>query len=109
MGNTAPPQSSRNNTNNTKRLYLMSDAGFLRKYILSLVIITLAGHALWTIPWSRAACIDLYYRSTASMTTVAHRYAWWSIVGLLSSSCCAVQVLFNLLSWGCANTITPKK
>ena len=104
---TAPPQRRSHNTNNTKRLYLMSDAGFLRTYILSLVILTLMGYALWTIPWSRAAGIDLYYWSTASMTTVAHRYAWWSIVGLLSSSCCAVQVLFNLLSWGCAgfNTI----
>merc|ERR1711865_187615 len=60
-----------------------------------------------TISWSRAACIDLYYRSTASMTTVAHRYAWWSIVGLLSSSCCAVQVFFNTMALGSAgfNTV----
>eukprot|EP00957_Ditylum_brightwellii_P175711 13378838-Ditylum_brightwellii.AAC.1 len=32
----------------------------------------------------------------------AHRWAWWSLLGLLSSSCCALQILLNLLSFGCA-------
>jgi copper chaperone CopZ len=32
----------------------------------------------------------------------AHRMMWWSVFGLLSSSCCAVQLILNLFNFGCA-------
>jgi len=32
----------------------------------------------------------------------ANRMAWWSAIGLLSSSCCALQLLLNALNFGCA-------
>ena len=33
--------------------------------------------------------------------------AWWSLLGLLSSSCCVLQIILNALSFGCAgfNTV----
>ena len=38
---------------------------------------------------------------------LCHRLEWWSALGLLSSSCCALQLLLNSLSFGCAgfNTV----
>ena len=38
---------------------------------------------------------------------LCHRLEWWSALGLLSSSCCALQLLLNALSFGCAgfNTV----
>merc|ERR1712216_973593 len=30
------------------------------------------------------------------------KYAWWTVLGLLSSSCCALQLLLNAFSFGCA-------
>ena len=37
----------------------------------------------------------------------ANNLGWWSLVSLLSSSCCALQLLLNLFSYGCAgfNTV----
>merc|ERR1712086_1192044 len=41
------------------------------------------------------------------MLDTAYRYAWWSAIGLLSSSCCALQLMLNSFSLGCAgfNTV----
>eukprot|EP00571_Detonula_confervacea_P007741 CAMPEP_0172326768 /NCGR_PEP_ID=MMETSP1058-20130122/57525_1 /TAXON_ID=83371 /ORGANISM="Detonula confervacea, Strain CCMP 353" /LENGTH=233 /DNA_ID=CAMNT_0013043633 /DNA_START=354 /DNA_END=1055 /DNA_ORIENTATION=- len=36
------------------------------------------------------------------MMQIANEMAWWSILGLLSSSCCAIQIVLNALSFGCA-------
>jgi hypothetical protein len=33
---------------------------------------------------------------------VSHRMEWWSVLGLLSSSCCVLQLLLNVFSLGCA-------
>ncbi|KAK3260754.1 hypothetical protein CYMTET_30314 [Cymbomonas tetramitiformis] len=37
----------------------------------------------------------------------AHHMAWWTAIGLLSSSCCALQLILNFFSLGCAgfNTV----
>ena len=32
----------------------------------------------------------------------AHRAGWWTVLSLLSSSCCVIQLALNLLSVGCA-------
>jgi len=32
----------------------------------------------------------------------AHSMMWWSLFGLLSSSCCALQLVLNLFNFGCA-------
>ncbi|CAE8582098.1 unnamed protein product [Polarella glacialis] len=37
-----------------------------------------------------------------SLMDGAHRLQWWGAIGLLSSSCCALQLLLNALNFGCA-------
>jgi len=32
----------------------------------------------------------------------AHGMMWWSVFGLLSSSCCAIQLILNIFNFGCA-------
>ena len=32
----------------------------------------------------------------------AHRAGWWTLLSLLSSSCCVIQLALNMLSVGCA-------
>ena len=36
------------------------------------------------------------------MLQLCSQFAWWTLLGLLSSSCCAIQILLNALSFGCA-------
>eukprot|EP00908_Phaeocystis_cordata_P010217 Transcript_21058.p2 GENE.Transcript_21058~~Transcript_21058.p2 ORF type:complete len:302 (-),score=103.87 Transcript_21058:70-879(-) len=46
-------------------------------------------------------------RSQPGLLRLFHRLEWWSALGLLSSSCCVLQLLLNALSVGCAgfNTV----
>lgn len=93
----------KSSSNKNKQLYLMSDEGFMRTYVISLITIGIVGQYLWSnIPFVRVTSIDVYYRVNEWMTTLAHRHAWWSLIGLLSSSCCALQLLLNTVSFGCA-------
>merc|ERR1719198_2078050 len=41
------------------------------------------------------------------MMDAADSLAWWTLLALMSSSCCALQLLLNLFSFGCAgfNTV----
>ena len=45
---------------------------------------------------------NLYLDVNEWMMATAYRYAWWSVLGLLSSSCCALQLILNAFSLGCA-------
>lgn len=91
-----------------KNLHLISDSGFLRKYVISLMsIVTVTVLPCYLIPTIRYAAIDIYFDVNEYMMITAHQYAWWSLLGLLSSSCCALQLLLNAVSFGCAgfNTV----
>lgn len=46
--------------------------------------------------------LDAYHDIKDHLMQTASEMAWWSILGLLSSSCCAVQLLLNALAFGCA-------
>ena len=46
--------------------------------------------------------IDLYEEVKLKMLGFAHHMAWWSLLGLLSSACCVLQIILNLFSFGCA-------
>ena len=91
-----------------KKLHLILDPGFLRNYVISLLSIVSATALLChLIPTIRYVAIDIYFEINEYMMITAHQYAWWSLLGLLSSSCCALQLLLNALSFGCAgfNTV----
>ena len=85
-----------------KTAYLITSPGFGRKFVANLV-------AMGSFA---ALCIHvqpLYEVGEAvhgfvleHMMHGAQRMAWWSLLGLLSSSCCALQIMLNAFSFGCA-------
>lgn len=91
-----------------KKLYLLTDDGFIRQLLTQFVLLISVVAVVSSIPSAREAATELYYTILNDwMLATAHRYAWWSLLGLLSSSCCALQLLLNALSMGCAgfNTV----
>lgn len=86
----------------TKQSFLVTDAGFARSLLLNLV-------AMASVSLACVSYQPLYEYGeavhgfvTAQMMHGAHRMAWWSLLGLLSSSCCALQIMLNAFSFGCA-------
>ena len=91
----------------SKRMYLVTDDGFARSLTANLVVMA-AIMILCTIhPPAHNVALDLYGNINEYFMGIANEMAWWSLLGLLSSSCCAIQILLNALSFGCAgfNTI----
>lgn len=93
--------------NREKKLYLLTDPGFVRQLLLQFLFLVSFATVVISVPWLREATLELYYQINDWMLATAHRYAWWSLLGLLSSSCCALQLLLNAMSMGCAgfNTV----
>lgn len=85
-----------------KKTYLIWDPGFGRYFALTLVAIIAAVccaanvDAVYDFVW------ESYQEMLFKLMEGAHRMAWWSAIGLLSSSCCALQLLLNLVNFGCA-------
>lgn len=78
-----------------KRAYLITDRGFVKRFAGSLLLLSAVAH----LPHMRSI--------TSGFQVLAKRLEWWSALGLLSSSCCALQLFLNLFSVGCAgfNTV----
>ena len=92
---------------NKKQLYLLTDDGIAREFVTQLLGLTSLLLVVVSVPWLWEAAIECYYTLNDRMLATAHRYAWWSLLGLLSSSCCALQLVLNAMSLGCAgfNTV----
>lgn len=81
--------------------------GFEYKYVTTLLLLSVLYGAVRNTPALLDACTSLYESTIVRMMRVAHGLAWWSVIALLSSSCCAFQLVLNLFSVGCAgfNTV----
>lgn len=88
--------------NSRKRKYLMTDEGFLAALVANLFMMVAAMGFVFLIRPYREYVINAYFAINERMMAMANHYAWWSILGLLSSSCCALQILLNALSFGCS-------
>ena len=90
-----------------KQLYLFTDDGFALQFVTQLLGLTSLLLVVVSVPRLWEAATEFYYTINDWMLATAHRYAWWSLLGLLSSSCCALQLLLNAMSMGCAgfNTV----
>ena len=90
-----------------KQQYLMTDDGFGSHLTASLAAIAavIAG-CVYVQPLHNVS-IKLYYALNDAMMRTTNRVVMWSLLGLLSSSCCAIQIVLNALSFGCAgfNTV----
>jgi copper chaperone CopZ len=90
-----------------KAAYLLTDKGFVNRFGINFLFLSSLVAVFAHIPILREAAVDSYFRINDIMLTMAHQYAWWSLLGLLSSSCCALQLILNSMSMGCAgfNTV----
>lgn len=94
-------------SSSSKRLHLVSDPGFLRRYLANLLAMAAVLAVTAAVPSAREKAVGAGIAAHDTMMATAHRYAWWSLLGLLASSCCALQLVLNALSLGCAgfNTV----
>jgi len=89
---------------------LISSPGFLPRYLVSLAVIATSIYWLWLNKRREAQrAFDLLHIQllmAGSDATSASRWfsgmGGWSVMALLSSACCLVQVVLNLFSLGCA-------
>ena len=90
-----------------KQQYLITDNDFAHRLSLNLVLMSAILAGCTYIQPLHDHSIDIYHYMNDYMMQTANRLAWWSLLGLLSSSCCALQILLNALSFGCAgfNTV----
>ena len=85
-----------------KKEHLIWEPGFARRFFLSLAV---CAAVLLAAAHSQEAWLQgmvFQARLTGWLMWLSHRMEWWSVIGLLSSSCCALQLLLNVFSFGCA-------
>lgn len=90
-----------------KQLYLVTAPGFLLQVFLSMSIFFSAALVASRLPALRNACP---YHTAVELLMAKQKglvVAVWSVFGLFSSSCCAIQLFLNVFNVGCAgfNTV----
>lgn len=90
----------------TPRAYLIGGDGFHKVFWPSLALAFCMTHPSHTA-FGPMATIQAFWRDAYEflldrMMRGSHQMMWWSLFGLLSSSCCAVQLILNLFNFGCA-------
>lgn len=88
------------------RAYLIGGEGFHRVFWPSLIAVACITHRSFAA-WGPMAVIHTFWREAYDilldkLMRGSHRMMWWSLFGLLSSSCCALQLILNLFNFGCA-------
>lgn len=91
---------------NKKQLFLLTDDGFAQRLVANLLVLTSLVGFCAIIPPLRELAVTYYFEVQGWMLSVVHRHAWWSILAMLSSSCCAIQLILNIASIGCAGLNT---
>ncbi|KAL9186748.1 hypothetical protein ACHAXT_010468 [Thalassiosira profunda] len=102
-----PPEATAAVVPPIKRAHLVTDEGFLRRLLANLGALAVLLAAGASSPRATDLFLDAYHAAKERMMDIAGEMAWWSLLSLLASSCCAVQLLLNALSLGCAgfNTV----
>jgi len=90
-----------------KQLYLVTAPGFILQVFLSMSIFFSAALVASRLPALRNACP---YHTAVELLMAKQKglvVAVWSVFGLFSSSCCAIQLFLNVFNVGCAgfNTV----
>ena len=81
---------------------LVTSPGFGRAFAANLLATSALAAAAHHVPFVSAHAARALHAFQLATLNAAHRYAWWGAISLLSSSCCALQLLLNLASVGCA-------
>jgi len=85
-----------------KDAYLITSPGFASRLLVNLAVVGAAATVCLQYQPLYEVGFAAHGWLTEQMMHGAHRMAWWSLLGLLSSSCCALQILLNAFSFGCA-------
>ena len=93
-------------TSRSRDAYLLWSPGFRARLAASMAV--LCGGLLLAArtPVIRALCANVEEGLRLSLMHHAHRLALWSVLSMLSSSCCLIQLLLNAFSIGCAGLNT---
>lgn len=90
-----------------KKEHLVWEEGFRPRFVGSLFVCCLLalGASRSQEAWLRGMAAQGWAQQL--LLRLFHRLEWWTALGLLSSSCCVLQLLLNALSVGCAgfNTV----
>ena len=85
-----------------KRKYLVTDPGFLVRYVLALATIGAAMAAAQNSVTCTVYITELYDTLQWNLLDAASDMSMVFLMGMLSSSCCLVQILLSAMSLGCA-------
>lgn len=90
-----------------KSEHLLWEPRFRNRLLLSLAACAAVAFGASQSPRAWVLTAQIQSALSSPLMTLSHRYEWWSFLGLLSSSCCVLQLALNMLSIGCAgfNTI----
>lgn len=88
------------------KAYLIGGSGFHKVFWPSLVLAFVLTHTPFA-SWGPISTIHIFWRRGYQylldrLMRGAHGMMWWSVFGLLSSSCCALQLILNIFNFGCA-------
>lgn len=75
---------------------------FFRDFIVYLMMQFMTIQIIISFPFLKEPVVVAYDMIMVKVMSLAHRLALWSIISLLSSSCCAFQLILNMFSVGCA-------
>jgi len=89
------------------REYLVTDPDFGPRFIASFLGFLIAGAIVSQNPAASKFVSSAYSNTVDALTDGAEGFALWGALGLLSSSCCALQLVLSFANVGCAgfNTV----
>jgi len=81
-----------------KQRHLITDEGFLRRLAVNLALMSGLIVVVYAVPNLHARAIDLYFSMKHELLRICSENMWWSMLALLSSSCCALQMILVSLA-----------
>ena len=90
------------NQQKKKSYYLVSSSTFFSQYLYWLTFNIFILQAILTNRYLKEKCTIVYDYILYQAMSFSHQLGAWIIISLLSSSCCAFQLILNCFSIGCA-------
>ena len=86
-------------------LHLIHSDGFLKKYVIGNLVVILMLSIVYTS--FREQALDVFEEIKLVLLKYCHSKGMWTLISLLSSSCCIIQIALSSFSFGCAgfNTV----
>jgi hypothetical protein len=85
-----------------KSAYLVTDSGFAARFVAALAFEAVVCVLVTHVPSLQWAVSDAVSAVEENLMKGAHALKWWSLIALLASSCCALQILLSAAALGCS-------